>query len=137
MEELEKIDAIRERTGANYQQAVAALRDCNGDVLDAIIKIEEMQKAKCSKEEFQVKGEQLLTKIKDLIRRGNITRIKVKKDNKVLVNIPVTAGVVGTVIAPYLTVLAGVAALVSKCVVEVERVKTEESKLNNIIDNQD
>jgi phage terminase large subunit-like protein len=136
-EELEKVDVIRERTGVDYEQAVEALRSVDGDVLEAIIKLEKEEKQKYTKEEFQVRGQQVLSRVKDLIRKGNVTRVKVKKDDKVLVDIPVTAGVVGTVIAPYLTVLAGIAALASKCTIEVERLNRLADRVENDIDNSD
>ncbi|PRX28330.1 uncharacterized protein DUF4342 [Orenia metallireducens] len=136
-EELEKVDVIRERTGVDYEQAVEALRSVDGDVLEAIIKLEKEEKQKYTKEEFQVRGQQVLGRVKDLIRKGNVTRIRVKKDDRVLVDIPVTAGVVGTVIAPYLTVLAGLAALASKCTIEVERLNRIADKVENDIDNSD
>ncbi|OCL25207.1 ubiquitin-associated- domain-containing protein [Orenia metallireducens] len=136
-EELEKVDVIRERTGVDYEQAVEALRSVDGDVLEAIIKLEKEEKQKYTKEEFQVRGQQVLSRVKDLIRKGNVTRVKVKKDDKVLVDIPVTAGVVGTVIAPYLTVLAGIAALANKCTIEVERLNRLADRVENDIDNSD
>jgi len=134
-EELEKVDVIRERTGVDYEQAVETLRSVDGDVLEAIIKLEKEEKQKYTKEEFQVRGQQVIGRVKDLIRKGNVTRIRVKKDDRVLVDIPVTAGVVGTVIAPYLTVLAGIVALASKCTIEVERLNRLADRAENDIDN--
>ncbi|TDX51054.1 DUF4342 domain-containing protein [Orenia marismortui] len=137
MEELEKVDVIRERTGVSYEQALEALREVDGDVLEAIVKLEKEEQNKYRKEEFQVRGEQVLNKFKELIKEGNVTRIKVKKDDKVLLDIPVNVGVVGAVLSPPLALLGATTALLSKATIEVERAKKSADNLNNNIDNQD
>lgn len=74
------------------------------------------------KEEFVVSGEELLAKIKSLINEGNIRRIIIKnEDGKTLVELPLTVGVVGALIAPVLAAVGAIAALVTKCTIVVER----------------
>lgn len=74
------------------------------------------------KEEFKVSGDELLAKVKQLIREGNIRRIIIKdKDDKVLVEFPVTVGVIGAVFAPLLAAVGAIAALVTECTIVVER----------------
>jgi hypothetical protein len=71
---------------------------------------------------FQVKGEELLKKVKELIHEGNIRRIIIKgKDKKVLVEFPMTIGVVGIALVPVLAAVGTIAALVTECEVTVER----------------
>jgi len=73
-------------------------------------------------EEFRVSGEELLTKVKDLIRAGNVRKIIIKdKAGKELISIPVTAGVVIAVLAPILAAVGALAALVTECTIVVER----------------
>jgi hypothetical protein len=73
-------------------------------------------------EEFTVNGEELLAKVKALINEGNIRRIIIKDtDGKTLVELPVTIGVVGALIAPVLAAVGAIAALVTKCTIVVER----------------
>lgn len=73
-------------------------------------------------EDFSVKGEELLKKVKDLIAEGNVRRIIIKdKDGKGIVEFPLTIGVVGAVLAPPLAAVAAIAALVTDCTVSVER----------------
>lgn len=73
-------------------------------------------------EEIKVSGEQLLAKVKELIREGNVRRIIIKdKDAKTLVEIPVTVGVIGAVFAPVLAAVGAIAALVAECTIIVER----------------
>lgn len=74
------------------------------------------------REEFRVDGEQLLAKVKQLINEGNVRRIIVKnKDGKTLVELPLTIGVVGAVLAPALAAVGAIAALVTECSLVVER----------------
>lgn len=71
---------------------------------------------------FQVKGRDLVEKIKSLIREGNVRRIVIKdKEGRSLINIPLTIGVVGVVLAPVLAAVGAIAALVSECTILVER----------------
>ena len=73
-------------------------------------------------EEFKVKGEDLVDKIKKLIQEGNIRRITIKnKNGKSIIEIPLTIGVVGAVIAPVLAAVGAIAALVTECTIAVER----------------
>jgi len=75
-------------------------------------------------EEFRVNGEELLAKVKELIRAGNVRKIIIKdKKGKELIMIPVTAGVVVAVLAPALAAVGAIAALVSECTIVVEREK--------------
>lgn len=123
MENLDKIDLVRERMDVNYEEAKMALESVNWDVVEAIIKIEKEQQNR--KEEIFVRGSELVEKVKELVKKGNVTKIKVKQDDKILVEVPVTAGVVGAVLAPQLAVIGAVAALVSKCTVEIEKINPE------------
>jgi hypothetical protein len=73
-------------------------------------------------EEFTVNGEELLAKVKSLINEGNIRRIIIKgEDGKTLVELPLTIGVVGAILAPVLAAVGAIAALVTKCTIIVER----------------
>lgn len=75
-------------------------------------------------EEFSVNGEQLLAKVKDLLREGNIRRVIIKdKSGKVLVEFPLTIGVVGAVLAPTLAAVGAVAALVTEATIVVEKIE--------------
>lgn len=73
-------------------------------------------------EEFKVSGEELLKKVKQLIAEGNVRRITIKnKEGKTIVEIPLTIGVVGAVLAPPLAAVGAIAALVTECTIAVER----------------
>lgn len=73
-------------------------------------------------EEFRVKGDEILAKIKELIQEGNIRRILIKnEDGKTLIDIPLTVGVVGTLIAPQLAAIGAIASLVTNGTIVVEK----------------
>ena len=73
-------------------------------------------------EQFKVYGHEVLKKIKELIKQGNIRRIIIKNEKgKVLMEIPVTFAVVGTVFAPVLAAIGALAAVLNQCTIEVER----------------
>lgn len=75
-----------------------------------------------SQDTFRVNGEELLSKVKEIIKEGNVRRIIIKdKDGKVLVEFPLTIGVVGTLFAPVLAAVGAIAALVTECTITVER----------------
>jgi len=72
--------------------------------------------------EFKVKGEELLQKIKQLIHEGNVSRIIIKDDKgQTYLEIPVTIGVVGAIFAPVLAAIGALAALVANFTIEVIR----------------
>jgi hypothetical protein len=73
-------------------------------------------------EEFHVNGEELLSKIKKLVHEGNIRKIIIKdKDSKVLIEFPLTIGVVGVVLLPTLAAVGAIAALVTEATIVVEK----------------
>ena len=75
-------------------------------------------------EEFTVSGEDLLAKIKELIKAGNVRKIIIKsKEGKEILEIPLTAGVVLAVLAPVLAAVGAMAALITECTLVVERDK--------------
>jgi len=75
-----------------------------------------------SKEQFKVSGEEILKKVKELIKEGNIRRIIIKNEKgKIIMEIPVSFAVVGAVFAPILAAVGALAALLSKATIEVER----------------
>lgn len=73
-------------------------------------------------EEFKIKGDELLAKVRQLINEGNVRKIIIKnKDGKTVVELPLTIGVVGAVFAPVLAAVGAIAALLSECTLVVER----------------
>ncbi|MEK7102732.1 MAG: DUF4342 domain-containing protein [Patescibacteria group bacterium] len=74
------------------------------------------------KEEFKINGDGLLAKVKQLIHEGNVRRIIIKnEEGKTLIEIPLTIGAIGAVLAPALAAVGTIAALVTNCTIVVEK----------------
>ena len=81
-----------------------------------------MPEGKFKTEEFRVEGEKLIAKIKELLHEGNIRRIIIKdKEGKTVMEIPMTLGVVGVLIAPQLAAIGAIAALLTEATILVEK----------------
>ncbi len=80
------------------------------------------------KESFKVAGHQLVDAVKKLLHEGNVRRIIIKhSDGRVVVEFPLTVGVIGAVLAPMLAAVGALAAVLTECTVEVERVVGDDS----------
>lgn len=80
------------------------------------------EEAKPLTEEFQLKGEEVVAKVKELVHEGNVRRVIISdSDGKVLLEIPLTFGVVGALLLPTLAALGAVAALLTDCTITVVR----------------
>lgn len=122
---LENVDQVIERTGVSYSKAKEALQYSNGDVLEAIIYLENQESDK--NDGFEKAGEtidEFKSWLKELIKKGNISRIKIKKDEKVIVDLPVNAGIAVAVIAvimPALLAFGVIAAVATKITIEITK----------------
>ena len=113
---LEAVDQIKERTGVSYAEAKEALIKSEGNVVDAIIALEEASKS-------EDRAEAVIEKIKQAFKAGNLTKIQMKKDDKVILTIPVNVGIVGGVVgaslAPWAIIPAALAAYGFDCKFEL------------------
>ena len=81
-----------------------------------------MQDIKFTKEEFKVSGEEVLKKVKEIVKKGNARRIIIKNEKgKTLIEIPLTVGVVGAVLLPVFAAVGAIAALLTSCTIVVEK----------------
>lgn len=131
---LEKIDTIRKRSGLSYSEAKAALEANDGNVVDALIYLENNKKSFTNN--VSDLSNDILNTVKDIIKKGNVNRIKIKRDNKTLVDIPVNAGLaVGalSLLVPPILALGAVTAIASKITIEIERPDGSIDVVNDII----
>ncbi len=128
---IRKIELVKDRTGATYSEAMEALEKTDGSVIDAILFIEKRIDGEEEKEDgssnesmtdeekkindTEDKGSYIIDNIKKIIRKGNVARILIKKEEEIIVNIPVNAGILGMIFVPWVTILSAVAALGTKC----------------------
>jgi hypothetical protein len=73
-------------------------------------------------ESFKVTGEELLDKVKEIVKEGNARRITIKNEkDEVIVEFPMTVGAIGVVLAPLFAAVGALAALATNCTIEVEK----------------
>ena len=79
-----------------------------------------------TKEKFTIQGSQIVEKVKQLIQEGNVRRVRLLHNDRPLIDIPLTVGVpvaaAAVLAVPVLAALGAIAALVTECTIEVERV---------------
>ncbi len=81
-----------------------------------------MSDEKVRTEEFQVRGEEIVSKIKELLHEGNIRRVIIKnEEGRTLIDIPLTIGVVGALVVPQLAAIGAIAALLAHGTIVVEK----------------
>ncbi|MDY6012258.1 DUF4342 domain-containing protein [Clostridium sp.] len=129
---LEKVDEIRRRTGVSYKIAKEALELNGGDVLEALIYIEnnvvvpfaEENNFKDDNSKKSENIEEFKAWLKNIIEKGNVSRIKVKKDDTTLVDVPVNAGiaaaVIGVIVPPILA-FGVIATVATKLTIEITK----------------
>mgnify|MGYP000904849730 CR=1 FL=1 len=98
------------------------MADAKSKIEDKKEKKEETKNEPGKNESFRIQGENLLKRVNDLIKEGNVRRITIKdKNGKNVIVIPLTMGVVGAAIAPVLAGIGAIAALIGECTITVER----------------
>ena len=124
---IEAIDQVMERVpGATYAEVREALIKSDGDVIDAIILLQENSTEKENKnkktfeEVFGKDSDKIKEEITELLRKSNVIRIVIEKNGKIIMNIPITAGVVGVVFAPILTLIGLSASVLAKYRIKIE-----------------
>lgn len=122
---LEKIDIIRERIGVSYKEAKEILERNNGNVIEALVDAENTTQSNSWTEEFSVRSNEVMDRVKELIREGNVNRIRIKHDGRTLVEIPVALGAIGAVVLPQLAALGVLVAVFKRCTIEVVRTGEE------------
>lgn len=85
-------------------------------------------KAKTFWESFKAEGENVADKIKQAVHEGNVRRVVVKHGGRIVAEFPLTAGVVGVVLAPVLAAIGALIALMKDCTIDVERTRVEPSR---------
>ena len=116
---LEKIELVKDRTGVTYKEAKEALEAADGNVVDAIVSIEDKTDGETSSQKISQKGNEIIDKIKDVVNRGNASRIIISKDGDKLLNLPLNAGVIGAIVSPWGIILGVAASFGFNCKIEV------------------
>ena len=134
---IEKIDAVIQRVpSATYAEAKQALIDHNGDVIESIIALESNKttiESNLSKKTKQAKKavedmfskdsedfKEMKEQAKELLKRSSVIRVIIDRNNKVIMNIPLTVGVVGVALLPIYTLVGLSAAVIGKCRIKIQ-----------------
>ena len=76
-------------------------------------------------EDLKEFADDLVNKIKALVAEGNVSRIRIRKDDTIILNLPLSVGLIGTALglmaAPWAVILATISTIGFKCTVEVEK----------------
>ncbi|MCI0920017.1 DUF4342 domain-containing protein [Sphingobacterium rhinopitheci] len=90
------------------------------------------------KETYNISGENLLKKVKDLFNETNVTKITIAdKNEKEIISFPVSIGIIGLFLAPVFAAVGGIAAIVAECKIIVERKDDEPSKEQDTTDEEE
>ena len=89
-------------------------------------------------DEFQIKGEEVLAKVRELVHEGNVRRITIlNHDGRTVLEVPLTVGVVGALLLPTAAAIGAVAALVTDCTIKVVREKEPAGDIPEVGDEAD
>ncbi len=117
MNNLERIDAVRSRMKCSYQEAKEALEACEGDVVNAIVYLEQQ---KSQKQTVTVTGENLVETVKNIINEGQVRNILIKdQDGKIVMDIPVLYGAIAAMLVPVLIPLASIVVIGNQYTLEL------------------
>lgn len=133
---LEKIDILRSRVNISYEEAKAVLEKTNGDLVEALIQFEKENK---TKPEATAKKSSDITNnvtsfVKDVINKGNNTRLIIKKADKDILNLSMTVSVVASIFAPYIPIVGLPLAIITKHKIRIEKSNGEDVNINKVID---
>lgn len=130
--DLNLVDELRKRANVSYQEAVDALEKNNNNLLDALVYLEGKNKIKpenkCSSNGF-------FSWVKDIIRKGNKIKFIISKEDNNVLSIPLTAAVIITVFAPYVTLVGLIIAIATRHNIKFKKESGEEASVNKVIQN--
>ncbi|MBS3897518.1 MAG: DUF4342 domain-containing protein [Dethiobacter sp.] len=127
---LQQIDLIRERTGLNYADARELLEEAGGDVVEALVILDEEDREgeirlgrvfELDREKMkEMVSDNLFSPVKKVLSQGNRTRIRISNQGGTLFEIPATLGIAGALLAPRAIAFSAVALLMAKYSMEVD-----------------
>lgn len=122
---LEMVDEVIGRTGVSYKVSKEALELHEGDVLRAIVYIEEQTEPKAGK---KITGQEIVDRLKTLVNEGMVSQIIIEKNHKTILDLPIMAGAISAVIFTIPTVAGIIAAIATGC--EIKIVKKDGGEIN-------
>ena len=129
---LEQIDELRKRANVSYEDAKNALEQSSGDLIEALVYLEKQNKIK--PEETPCSESIFFKKVKKLIKKANETKLIIKKNDAVVLNICVTLAIIITISAFPLVIVALILALATNHKIRIQKKNNEDSEANKIFD---
>jgi len=117
---LEKIDLIRERTGLSYSAARQLLTEAQGDVVEALVLSETGRQEEDNTRYGRMAGN-MLEQVKKALVRSNRLRLRIKNEDRTVLEIPAALGLAGALLAPKLAAAGAVALLLARYRLELQR----------------
>lgn len=118
------VHPLRAPAGWVYDERVRAIRDSRKDVggsMSMATTPDPEHQGRGWQEELTMAGGELVSRVQELVQESNVRRLILRHDDRILLEIPLTLGVVGTLLAPQVAALGALAALVTQCTLTVER----------------
>ena len=129
---LEQIDELRKRANVSYADAKNALEQNEGNLIEALVYLEKQNKIK--PDELPSSESKFLKRVKKLIKKGNETKLIVKKDDAIVLNISVTLGIIVTVVATPLAIIAIILALATNHKIRIQKKNSENLEVIKVFD---
>lgn len=129
---LNQIDELRRRANVSYEEAKDALERCGGDMVEALILLEKMNRVKYGN--YGNSEGAFTSTVKRLIKQGQETKFIVKKNDNTVINVPVNALVLTTVVMPPVTIVGGLVALFTNHRMRFEKPDGRDMEINNMFD---
>lgn len=130
--DLNLVDELRKRANVSYQEAVDALEKCDNNLLDALVYLEKGNKIKS---ENKCSSNGFFSWVKEIIRKGNRIKFIVSKEDSNVISIPLTAAIIITIFAPYVTLAGLIIALATRHNIKFRKESGEETSVNKVIQN--
>lgn len=126
---LEQIDLLMERAQVSYTDAKEALERTNGDILEALLLLEKEKKIKTTSS-----SSESMEKVSSFIDKLNQTRFKMRKNEKVYVNIPLSIAIILAVLTLHISIIGLLISIVLGIKIELEGNNDIVEKVNSAMD---
>jgi hypothetical protein len=135
---IESIDELRKRADVSYEEAKNALEKTNGNLLEALIILE--KEGKSEKDSYKKSAKSwreygIIKFIKRAIKKGNSYRVIVHKNEKVVIDVTLTATTIVTVVFPYAVGIVFIVTLISGYKLKIKSEKDDVEKVNKALEN--
>lgn len=129
---LEQIEALTQRANVSYEEAKAALELNNGDIVEALIYLERQNKVRADRK-FGAESN-FFSSVKQLIKKCNQIKFLIKKENTVIINLPLTIVILTTIFLTPVVAVGLVAALVTNHKIRFQKPDGEDMEINKTFD---